>query len=583
LTISRQPPGPPPGGQQRTEALRRYAIADNTTEPSFDRLCQAAARMLHTPAAAVVFSDGERDWFKAHCGFPSQSLSQLIDGQPRSALFSQALAHDGVLVVEDCSVDAHFKDDGWVAGTPDVRFFAGAPIRTPDGISVGVLAVFDSVCRPGAAVDCDALATLAAVVMDEAVLRATAGSPSPQAPLPLDVAWEWDLVTNQVMRNDSVYMVLRYRPETVKGEIDQAAWWYDRIHPTDQKRVNDGVQRAIEAGTQVWSDEYRFLRGDGTWADIFDRGIISRDPTGKAVRIVGSMLDVSERRRTESRLAQAERLASLGTLAAGVAHEINNPLTYVLANVGFVADRLGRMGRSLPPGVTLEWADELGELGAALAEAQEGALRVRRIVRDLRVFSDHDDEKVGPIDLHRSLESAITVAIHEIGPRARLVRHMGPVPAVEASESRLAQLFVNLLVNAAQAIGPGGFETNEIRVITETDGQGRAVVRVQDTGQGIAGETIGRIFDPFFTTKPLGGGLGLGLFVAHGIVKALGGDIAVDSVPGKGTTFRVTLPPSERGWADRSADSGRVIDAGSEHTPTPTGPVPPRSPALPPK
>ncbi|HXI58436.1 MAG TPA: ATP-binding protein [Polyangia bacterium] len=450
MTETQSAPGNPERERRRAAALDRYAIVGTPAEPAFDRLCQAAAKLLRAPAAVVVFADGERRWCKSSCGFGEREAAS------DTALVEETINQDGVLLIEDAAVDPRFREDGWVRGLPKVRFFAGAPLRTPEGINVGALAVFDSAPRAPSDLDCDALLTLAAVVMDEAELRAT--------------------VENR-------------------------------------------------AGS-----------------------------------------------RADANLAQNERLASLGTLAAGVAHEINNPLTYVLANVGFVADRLDRLGRSLPSGITLKWADELGELGAALAEAQEGALRVRRIVRDLRIFSQNDEEKPVPVNLHRALESAITVALNEIGPRARLIRQFGPVPPVDANEARLAQLFLNLLVNAAQAIGSGGAEANEIRVATETDIDGRAVVRVQDTGSGIAGEAIGRVFDPFFTTKPLGGGLGLGLFVCHGIVKGLGGDIAVDSAPGRGTTFRVTFPASEHGGGagpggDRAA-GGKVAP---ETTPLPGG------------
>ncbi|HEX3696554.1 MAG TPA: ATP-binding protein [Polyangia bacterium] len=456
MTETPSPPGTSEVDRRRAAALERYAILGSPAEPAFDRLCQAAAKLLRTPSAVVVFADGARGWYKSCCGFREP---QTAGG---TALFEATLDQDGVLLLEDAASDLRFRNDEWVRGMPWVRFFAGAPLRTPEGVNVGTLAVFDSVPRTPSEMDCEALLTLAAVVMDEAELRAGAGH--------------------------------------------------------------------REGG------------------------------------------------RSETSSAQDERLASLGTLAAGVAHEINNPLTYVLANVGFVADRLDRLGRSLPSGVTLKWADELGELGAALAEAHEGALRVRRIVRDLRILSQNDEEKSVAVDLHRALESAITVALNEIGPRARLVRQFGPVPPVDANEARLAQLFLNLLVNAAQAIRPGaaaaasGSDGNEIRVSTETDAVGRAVVRVQDTGSGIAGDAIGRVFDPFFTTKPLGGGLGLGLFVCHGIVKALGGDITVDSAPGQGTTFRVTLPASEHA---ASVGEQRAGDSADEHTPPP-GESPPR-------
>jgi len=288
------------------------------------------------------------------------------------------------------------------------------------------------------------------------------------------------------------------------------------------------------------------LRGQGTSTDArFGARVYQcrihplRDAAGQITGTIGVALDITERKRMESKLIQAERLASMGTLAAGVAHEINNPLTYVMANIGFVSERLPKLvtGDSAP-----EIAAQLEELTTALAEAQEGAIRVRQIVRDLKILARGDEERFGPVDVRGVLESSISMVANQIRMKATLVRELGEVPMVEASESRLGQVFLNLLVNAAQAIPEGDVAKNEIRVRTRTDDNGRAVVTVSDTGAGIPAEVMNRIFDPFFTTKAVGVGTGLGLFICHGIVKALGGEIAVDSVPGQGTAFRVILP-----------------------------------------
>ncbi len=266
-----------------------------------------------------------------------------------------------------------------------------------------------------------------------------------------------------------------------------------------------------------------------------------RDAAGTITGTIGVALDITERKTMEAKLIQAERLASMGTLAAGVAHEINNPLTYVMANIGYVSERLHKL---LPDYPSTTLSAQLEELATALAEAQEGAIRVRQIVRDLKTLARGDDERYGPIDVRRVIESSINMISSEIRSKAELVLDLGPVPMVDASESRLGQVILNLLVNAAQAIGTGDVATNKVRIATSTDATGRAVVTVADTGAGIPPDVVGRIFDPFFTTKPVGVGTGLGLFICHGIVKVLGGDITVDSAPGRGTTFRVVLPPA---------------------------------------
>jgi PAS domain S-box-containing protein len=240
-------------------------------------------------------------------------------------------------------------------------------------------------------------------------------------------------------------------------------------------------------------------------------------------------------RAAQERLVRAERLASIGTLAAGVAHELNNPLTFVLSNLEFVADVL----RERTAGVD---AGDACELLRAVDDASEGAERMRAIVRDLRTLGRADDATEEPVEVRRVVEYAVHLASSEIRRRARLTWELGAVPPVRGNEGRLGQVLLNLLVNAAHAIPEGATERNEIRVATRVMPDGRVALEVRDTGAGIAPELHGRIFDPFFTTKPVGLGTGLGLWVCQNIVAAAGGAIEVESAPGRGTTFRVLLP-----------------------------------------
>jgi two-component system, cell cycle sensor histidine kinase and response regulator CckA len=184
----------------------------------------------------------------------------------------------------------------------------------------------------------------------------------------------------------------------------------------------------------------------------------------------------------------------------------------------------------------------VSEWRGVLSEAREGAERVRQIVRQLKSFSRPDEERMDAVDVHAVLDSAVMLAANEIKHRARLKRDYGPVPRVMGNEGRLCQVFLNLVVNAAQAIAEGAVEKNEIRLNTRLGHDGKVLVEVQDTGSGIPREALGRIFDPFFTTKPVGVGTGLGLAICHGIITGLGGDILVESEPGRGTTMRVVLP-----------------------------------------
>jgi PAS domain S-box-containing protein len=234
--------------------------------------------------------------------------------------------------------------------------------------------------------------------------------------------------------------------------------------------------------------------------------------------------EITERKQMEVQLAQADRLASVGILAAGVAHEVNNPLVYILNNVQYVLGELPL---------------EFGELRDALQEARSGAEKVRDIVQDLKTFA-RSGERIGPVDVRQVLDAAIKLAHNEIRFRARLERDYEDIPPVRASD-RLGQVFLNLLTNAAHAINEGGVSTNQILVTVRHD-DGRVSVSIEDSGSGIEPEKLAKVFDPFFTTKPVGVGTGLGLSICRNIVNSLGGEIEVRSTPGKGSKFTVRLP-----------------------------------------
>jgi signal transduction histidine kinase len=246
----------------------------------------------------------------------------------------------------------------------------------------------------------------------------------------------------------------------------------------------------------------------------------------------------AERNSMQEQLVLSDRLASVGTLAAGVAHEINNPLAAVTANLDYISGELARDPSELAPDGMQEFIEALEP---ALVDAREAANRIRQIVKDLLGFSRSDADQVGPVDVRRVLEFAARMVAAQIRSRARFVQNVIDLPPVLGNEGRLGQVFLNLLINATQAIPEGMNDRNEIRVSARLDGQ-RVVVEVSDSGQGIPREIVHRIFDPFFTTKPIGVGTGLGLAICHRIVQSLGGEISVESEVDKGTTFRVSLP-----------------------------------------
>jgi len=243
--------------------------------------------------------------------------------------------------------------------------------------------------------------------------------------------------------------------------------------------------------------------------------------------------EAGEREALEAQLVVAGRMSSVGTLAAGIAHEINNPLAYVASNLGFVADQLQMPWEEVTPELRVE-------VDQAFADAREGVDRIRAIVDDLRTFARGRDDEPQPVDVRRAMRAAATMVRHELRGRARLELELSEVPPVQASEARLCQVFVNLLVNAAQATPAGDPDAHPIRLRARLR-DGEVLAEVRDAGSGIAPEVLPRVFEPFFTTKGTGGS-GLGLSVCHGIVTAIGGRIEAESEPGRGSVFRVRLP-----------------------------------------
>ena len=288
------------------------------------------------------------------------------------------------------------------------------------------------------------------------------------------------------------------------------------------RRATEVMRRRIEqmavTGERLVPREYPARRRDGTeiTAEIASTII---DFEG-APAVLAYARDVTERTRLRAQLAHADRLASLGTMAAGVAHEINNPLSFVGLATDMLAMRVG--------------ADE----ARLVAEVRTGIDRIAAIVRDLRFFGRDDDEPAGPIDLAAALAAAERLVLHEIRPRGQLVKEYGELPAIVGVARHVEQVFVNLFLNAAHAIDarPDGRIVVRAQVHDE-----RVVVFVEDNGCGIPKEALDTIFEPFFTTRAVGGGTGLGLSICRDIVVRSGGSLVATSMVGEGTAMEVTL------------------------------------------
>ena len=264
----------------------------------------------------------------------------------------------------------------------------------------------------------------------------------------------------------------------------------------------------------------------------------AREGQGAAPAGTGAS-DEREREQQQQQQQQTElrdRLAALGTLAAGVAHEVNTPLSIVLANASFIQTELGPRPEGDPPGT-----GTLSAVRAAAAELATAAERITAVIADLRAFARPTTPAVGTADVARVVAWALRTSHHQLVDRAILSTTLEPGLHAAIDETRLGQVIVHLLVNAAQAIAPGHYATNKVNVTAEQR-VGEVVIEVRDSGAGIATEVLRRVFEPFFTTRDVGQGEGLGLAVCHGIVCAAGGRMEVESTPGVGSVFRVVLP-----------------------------------------
>jgi len=327
--------------------------------------------------------------------------------------------------------------------------------------------------------------------------------------------WEWDLATDEQTWSDELYAILGVPPETA---LPSQASFTSVVHADDIARVAVALERVRRDGARA-ELELRVRAPANVNAIRFVRLRAWR--TADQRRLVALVEDVT------SSSAITERLSSVSAFAAGVAHEINNPLGFLSANLELVAQELG--------------SEDRREVEALLREARHGIQRIHTVVRGLMTFSRIDPTHHEPLDVNRLIEVAIGITHTEIRQRAKLVRDFRPVPQVDANAARLGQVFVNLLLNAAQSIPAGTNTDHEVTIATSVDSAGRVVIEVRDTGRGIPRALGARVFEAFVTTKPVGAGPGLGLSVCRNIVNSIGGEIGFDSEPGK-TVFRVSLP-----------------------------------------
>nr|WP_277623965.1 ATP-binding protein [Undibacterium sp. TS12] len=367
--------------------------------------------------------------------------------------------------------------------------------------------------------------------------------------------------------------VLGYHPEEMLADPN---FWFDHIHPNDVPEIFSSIAKLFTEGERTY--EYRFRSRSGQYVWMHDMLRLIRDQDNNPVEVIGSLTDITKRKEMEEalykkgeeqqllikklqeaheQLLQSEKMASVGQLAAGIAHEINNPIGFINSNIGSLQKYVGNLFdvisgyedaiqkqgsndivskmHQIKEQADLDFLKE--DIQALVSESMDGLKRVKDIVQSLKDFSHVGETEWQEADIHQGIDSTLNIVKNEIKYKANVIKEYGQVPLVKCVISQINQVIMNLLVNASHAIKENGV----IKITTGCE-KDMAWIKVLDTGSGIPAENLSRIFEPFFTTKPVGSGTGLGLSLSYGIIKNHGGRIDVHSVLGKGTCFTVWLP-----------------------------------------
>ena len=385
---------------------------------------------------------------------------------------------------------------------------------------------------------------------------------------------EWDLVNNSFQSSEEMRRIYGISDNERVANIEDLTLEY--VHPDDRERVTKNIAKTMKMGAGK-PITFRIVRPDGDVRWIVS-SVVEQNTSNnnkKLNSITATVQDITEhvqaqeeKRKLENQVLQSEKMASVGQLAAGVAHEINNPTGFVSSNLTTLSDYQNDIKgltqeyrklisdlkdinpQTLLPGSITEHVAKIesmeeevdidyimDDFNDLIDESKEGTDRIKKIVIDLKDFAHPGEDEIQTLDINKGIESTLNVVWNEVKYKAEVTKDYGKIPLVEGYPQQLNQVFMNILVNAAQAIEDRG----EIKIGTRTD-DGFVEVNISDTGAGIHEENLSKIFDPFFTTKEVGKGTGLGMNVAYNIIKKHNGIIDVDSTVGKGTTFRIRIP-----------------------------------------
>jgi len=604
----------PPDEAERLENLREYHLMDTPPEQSFDDLTLLAAQICQTPIALVSLIDEERQWFKSKIGVCVAETSR------DTAFCAYAILHkDEIFEVRDAGADPRFVNNPLVTDDPQIRYYAGAPLVTPDGRSLGALCVMDRTPRSLSPEQRAGLTALSRQVVSQMELRRQARqlidqmaerehaetllneqfteltASKQEAEHLLGRAEKMRLALLSMFEDERrVGKKLRASEERFRElaeNINEVFWitdptmhevhyvsppyekiwgrscaslyasprqWLEVIHPDDISRVAKAAAGTFNAGK--FEATYRILRPDKTVRWIHDKGFPVRNAAGEVQRIVGTAEDITEQRNLEDQFRQAQKMESLGQLAGGIAHDFNNILSAISTST-----YLAQLDAEGHPAI-LE----------CLENISEASVRATELVKQILTFSRQNKPERIPVKLNDVVTEAIKLLRASVPATIRIQSELAAVPAVLANATAVHQVIMNLGTNAWHAMrDQTGLLKIEMKIRDVDDELAQACpdlrpgqyvqLSVSDTGCGMNQATLEHIFEPFFTTKDVGEGTGLGLAVVHGIMKSHDGGISVFSQPGEGTTFSLYFPVIETEVAEQKIEAAPIPRGHGEH------------------
>jgi len=554
-----QAPAKPLDEEHRLAALDELQILDSDAEASFDALTALAAEIAQAPLALISLIDAERQWFKScHGGDFTEA--------PREISFcGHVVANGGPLLVPDATRDERFADNPLVVGEPKVAFYFGLPVKNRDGYTLGTLCVIDHQPRELTArerASLDRVASQVAELFESRRRQLALERAHAQARNAEERAKESERAAREGERRlRAVFegMVEGVVLQGANGEILEAnpaaqvilglshgemvgrtsvdpRWVCVREDGSPFPGEEHPSMEALRTGVSVTGVPMGVHKPSGelTWIRINAFPLKHED--GEAPHgVVATFHDLTAERAlldAERHVARRERLVTAGTLAAGVGHEINNPLTYVDLN-------LDQALASIPD------VETFSEVRSLLREAKDGTERIGKIVRGMKTLS-RGESAPSVLTLSSSVDAAVSMAQHETRGRATVRTDVPEDLRAVGDEAGVAQILVNLIVNAAHAFVETEPDANVIEVSARRTAEGSIRIAVTDNGPGISESIQSHIFDPFFTTKAVGRGTGLGLSVSQRIARDLGGDLVLASSSPKGTEFHLFLLEAKR-------------------------------------